>query len=146
MTSNKFIIGTFTYGICLILPVLTNTIKSPEIVNRQMKELEDKLTLILHGLNKKNSIPIYGNTISLEKIDAETRMIQDNQEETDPLLRNIHQFLKSRKLQIRFPSDGSSADYFGRVLGEKNFNFELKDLTNGSSERKRFYNTSYFVH
>ncbi|XP_011505147.1 PREDICTED: uncharacterized protein LOC105367970 [Ceratosolen solmsi marchali] len=134
MTCNKFIVGTLTCGICIILPIFASSIKPSENVDRQMKKAEETLTSIIDGLNERGSIPIYGNMISIEKVAAETRMIEDNQEVTDPLIKKIDKFLNSRKLHIKFPNDGSSADYFGRALGEKNFNFEFKELTRGASE------------
>lgn len=86
-------------------------------------------------LNRQESISIYGNMISLEKIavDEEEKVKEEN-ERQDPLVRRIDEFLRDRKIQIRFPNDGSSADFLGRALGEKNMEFQLRDLTHGTFE------------
>lgn len=96
---------------------------------------EANLLSIMDSLNQKDSIGIYGSIVSLEKTDLEAKS-EDRQLEMDPLMKRIDEFLKSHRLTIRFPNDESSADYFGRALGQKNYNFELRGLIQGASEGK----------
>lgn len=94
---------------------------------------EDKLTRVMDKLNDEDVIRIYGDMVTLEKIPVEAVEVQT---ETDPLLSRVDRFLRGHKVRISFPNDGSSADFFGRALGEKNVDFELKSLTQGASEGK----------
>ncbi|XP_054007538.1 uncharacterized protein LOC128891778 [Hylaeus anthracinus] len=95
---------------------------------------ETKLTRAMDELNRKESIGIYGDMVTLEKVDvdedAETRASED------PLVSRIEKFLRTRKVQIHFPTDGSTADVFGRALGQKDVGVELRALTTGASEAR----------
>lgn len=98
---------------------------------------EDKLTHVMDKINEKDVIQIYGDMITLEKVSVESAEVSPT-EETDPLLSRVDRFLRSHKIQFSFPSDGSSADLFGRALGQKNVQFELKSLAQDASEGKIF--------
>ncbi|XP_014212831.1 uncharacterized protein LOC106642533 [Copidosoma floridanum] len=99
------------------------------------EKFEGKLVSLVDELNQKETIGLYGNVVTLER-SAVPRGGEVDQSEVDPLVRRIDEFLRSRRLQIRFPSDGSSADYFGRALGQKDVNFELRGLVHGASEAR----------
>ena len=98
--------------------------------------METKLTKAMDHLNKMGPIAIYGDMFTLEKIQIEDPDKNLNMEE-DPLISRVDEFLKSRKIKIKLPSDGSTADLFGRALGEKNIEFELRGLTTGASEGEK---------
>ncbi|XP_048507187.1 uncharacterized protein LOC125500052 [Athalia rosae] len=100
----------------------------------QMKCAEDKLINVMDKINEQESIKIYGDMVTMKKIPVQTVEEGGDQSETDPLLSKVDRFLKERKIQINFPSDGSSADFFGRALGEKEVDFELRSLAQGASE------------
>lgn len=106
---------------CFVLPMMAN--------DSDLSEFESKLASIMDRLNDKESIGIYGDVISLERTKEGERSDSE-----DPLVRRIDEFLTSRKLRIRFPNDESSADFFGRALGQKNVEFELRGLVHGASE------------
>ena len=99
-----------------------------------LEQMESKLTEEMDQLNQQESIGIYGNMICLEKVSVEEEDLAEVNAEKDPLVRRIDEFLRSRKIQIKIPNDGSPADFFGRALGEKNIEFELRGLTHGASE------------
>ncbi|XP_046621005.1 uncharacterized protein LOC124305510 [Neodiprion virginianus] len=97
-----------------------------------MRCAEDKLTRVMDQLNGEDTIRIYGDMITLEKIPVDASEV--SQYETDPLLSSVDRFLQSRKIHLSFPHDGSSADLFGRALGEKDVQLELRSFTQGASE------------
>ncbi|XP_058793716.1 uncharacterized protein LOC131665674 [Phymastichus coffea] len=126
MTSFKVFIGV------LACCYLTLANPRPETKTDNYKA---NILSVMDSLNRKDSIDIFGNIVRLEKTEAEEAS-EARQVETDPLLKRIDEFLRTRRLQIKFPDDGSSADYFGRALGEKNYNFELRELIHGASEAR----------
>ncbi|XP_014221824.1 uncharacterized protein LOC106649069 [Trichogramma pretiosum] len=94
---------------------------------------EAKLTSFMDDLNRRDSIEIVPSIVSLDKITEVNETSEKNIEE-DPLMRRIDAFFDSRRLSIRFPSDGSSSDLFGRALGRKSYSFEMRGLISGASE------------
>lgn len=98
-----------------------------------LEHLEGRLTRAMDELNRKDTIGIYGDMVTLEKI-AENE--ESSKESVDPLVSRIEKFLRTRKLQINFPDDTSTAGLFGRALGQHNINVELRGLTHGASEGK----------
>lgn len=128
-------------SLCLGTMVMSNPVKVSNLKNLEI--METKLTEEMDQLNKQESISIYGNMISLEKIsvdekEEEEEEVKEENETRDPLVRRIDEFLKSRKIQISFPNDGSSVDFLGRALGEKNIEFQLRELTHGTFEGKLY--------
>lgn len=118
----------WTAGIALASPKKVQAEDSVEF-------MESKLNRAMDELNKKERIGIYGDMITLEKVEIEEADGEDkSRAESDPLLARVDEFLRCRKLQIRLPSDGSAADMFGRALGERNIDFELRGLTGGASQ------------
>nr|XP_033340726.1 uncharacterized protein LOC117228825 [Megalopta genalis] len=98
-------------------------------------QMETKLTRAMDDLNRMDTIKIFGDMVSLEKVDLDEDPELARTSE-DPLVSRIEKFLRTRKIQIRFPDDGSSADMFGRALGQKEVGMELKGLTTGASEAR----------
>ncbi|XP_078033054.1 DUF1676 domain-containing protein Osi15 [Augochlora pura] len=98
-------------------------------------ETETKLTRAMDDLNRMDTIKIFGDMVSLEKVDMDEDPELARTSE-DPLVGRIEKFLRTRKIQIRFPNDGSSADMFGRALGQREVGMELKGLTTGASEAR----------
>ena len=127
------------FSICVLSIVANPLTKTVDNSQSDITNYEEKLSCIMDDLNRRDSIGIVDKIVSLEKISdpKEKENITNSDKETDPLIRRIDEFFKSRRLQITLPTDGSSADYFGRALGEKNFKFELKNLIHGGSERKQ---------
>ena len=99
-----------------------------------VERFEARLASAMDKLNGEDTIGIYGDMLSLEKVAVEEADAANEATETDPLVRRIDNFLKSRRLRLRLPNDGSSADYFGRALGEKDVGVELRGLVHGASE------------
>lgn len=125
--------GVVVVAACCCLVIATASPTSSEL-----ERFEAKLASVMDGLNQKDSIGIYGNMISLEKMAVEEDRDDGREADVDPLMKRIDEFLRIRRLQIRFPSDGSSADYFSRALGEKSVDFELRGLIHGASEGENF--------
>lgn len=98
-----------------------------------LEQMENKLSRAMDNLNRMDTIKIYGDMITLEKmhVDEEAESARSSQ---DPLVSRIEQFFRSRRIQLHLPNDGSSADMFGRALGQKDMGVELRGLTKGASE------------
>ncbi|XP_066582301.1 uncharacterized protein [Prorops nasuta] len=107
------------------------TVQEPKTV----EQLESKLTMEMDSLEQKDSISLYGDMITLEKIPV-TIEPEESSAEADPLVSRIEKFLRTRKVQINLPNDGSTADYFGRALGTKEVGVKLRSLTEGASEAR----------
>jgi len=101
-----------------------------------LEHLEGRLTKTMDELNSKDTIGIYDGTVTLEKI-AEDE--EPSEKSVDPLVSRIEKFLRTRKMQINFPNDASTAGLFGRALGQHNIDIELRSLTHGASEGKIGY-------
>lgn len=113
--------------------VMANPTKIQDQPNN-LEQMESKLTEEMDHLNQQESIGIYGNIICLEKVVVKDEDLAEVHAEKDPLVRRIDEFLRSKKIQIKLPNDGSPADFFGRALGKSNIEFELRGLTHGASE------------
>ncbi|XP_076678611.1 DUF1676 domain-containing protein Osi15 [Andrena cerasifolii] len=100
-----------------------------------MQQMESKLSRTMDDLNQGGTVKIYGDMITLEKVDVEEDAEVARASE-DPLVSRIEKFLRTRRINIHFPSDGSSADFFGRALGQKDVGVELRGLTKGASEAR----------
>ncbi|XP_020284568.1 uncharacterized protein LOC109855118 [Pseudomyrmex gracilis] len=98
-----------------------------------LEHLEEKLARAMDELNEKDTIGIYGDMVTLEKV-AENKEPLDKS--ADPLVSRIEKFLRTRKIQINLPDDTSTAGLFGRALGQTNIDVELKGLTHGASEAR----------
>lgn len=127
--------GIIVFCCCLVVPGLANPMMARE-AESEVDRFEARLASIMDSLNQKDTIGLYGNMVTLERVAVEEQRSTTEETEDDPLMRRIDDFLRSHKLQISFPSDGSSADLFGRALGEKNVGFELRGLIQGASEGK----------
>lgn len=101
-----------------------------------LEYVEGKLTKAMDELNRRDTIGIYGDIITIEKI-ADEGGEQPSEESADPLVSRIETFLRNRKIQINLPNDSSTAGLFGRALGRRSIDVELRGLTQGASEGKR---------
>ncbi|XP_070165302.1 uncharacterized protein Osi15 [Polyergus mexicanus] len=120
--------------ILLALQLVTLAVSDPNQKDgNSLEQSEEKLTRAMDELNRKDTIDIYGDTVTLRKIPEDGNL---SQESADPLVSRIERFLKTRRIQINFPNDASTAGLFGRALGQKNIDIELKSLTNGASEAR----------
>lgn len=120
--------------ILLALQLVTLVISDPNQKDgNSLEQLEEKLTRAMDELNRKDTIDIYGDMVTLKKIPEDHN---SSQESADPLVSRIERFLKTRRIQINLPNDASTAGLFGRALGQENIDIELKSLTNGASEGK----------
>ncbi|XP_017891461.1 uncharacterized protein LOC108631807 [Ceratina calcarata] len=99
------------------------------------RSAEIDLTKTMDDLNRKDTIQIYGDMITLEKMHVEQEYDVGRSSE-DPLVNKIEQFLRSRRIHVHLPSDGSSVDMLGRALGRKDVDVELRALTTGASEAR----------
>ncbi|CAK9807958.1 hypothetical protein ANTQUA_LOCUS5402 [Anthophora quadrimaculata] len=99
------------------------------------RSVEIKLSKTMDELNQRDSINIYGNMVTLEKVYVEEDK-ETGRGSEDPLVSKIEQFFKTRRLQIHLPNDGSSADMLGRALGQKDMGVGLRALTTGASEAR----------
>lgn len=118
--------------LCLVALALGNPTAQDDL---RLDDMETKMIRKMDELKKTHSIRVFGDIVTLEKLDdseVEQRAIQGE----DPLLASVDNFFNSRKIHIQLPSDGSSADFLGRALGQKNIDIELKSLTHGASEGK----------
>ncbi|OXU30502.1 hypothetical protein TSAR_011539 [Trichomalopsis sarcophagae] len=125
--------GIIVICCCLVVPGLANPMMARQ-AESEVDRFEARLASIMDSLNEKDTIGLYGDMVTLERVAVEEQRSATEEAEDDPLMRRIDDFLRSHKLQISFPSDGSSADLFGRALGEKNVGFELRGLIQGASE------------
>lgn len=96
-----------------------------------LEQLEGRLTRTMDELDREDSIGIYGDMVTLEKIAEDG---EPSEKSVDPLVSRIEKFLRTRKIQINFPNDASTAGLFGRALGQQNIDVELRSLTHGASE------------
>lgn len=121
-------------AIVLISQLVMLAIASTKPQDRNSLELlDEKLTMVMDELNQKNTISIYGDMVSLVKVTEDPRSSESS---VDPLVSKIEEFLRTRQIQINLPTDGSTTDFLGRALGQKNIHIELKSLTQGKSEGK----------
>jgi len=121
--------------IVLALQLMTLAIAdSNQEDGNSLEYLEGRLTRAMDELNRKDIIGIYGDMVTLEKIAEDGEL---SEKSVDPLVSRIEKFLHTRKIQINFPNDASTAGLFGRALGQHNINIELRSLTHGASEGKR---------
>lgn len=114
----------------LVTLVVTDTNQED---GNSLEHVEEKLTRAMDEFNRKDTIDIYGDMVTLRKVPEDGN---SSQESADPLVSRIEKFLKTRKIQINLPDDASTVGLFGRALGQKNIDIELKSLTNGASEGK----------
>lgn len=98
-----------------------------------LQHLEGKLVRAMDELNGKDTIGIYGDMVTIERVADDA---QSSEESADPLVSRIEKFFKTRKIQISLPDDSSTAGLFGRALGQRNIDIELRSLTQGASEGK----------
>lgn len=126
----------------IVVVALAVTFATAEQVGNSLEHLEGKLTRAMDELNGKGTIGIYGDMVSLEKV-AENA--EPSQESADPLVSKIERFLRTRKVQINLPDDTSTAGLFGRALGQRNIDIELRSLARGTSEGKRRSRKSEFM-
>ncbi|XP_043497056.1 uncharacterized protein LOC122520833 [Polistes fuscatus] len=125
--------------VIIFFQLLTIVLGNPQRITNDddnVEHLEMKLTKAMDALNEKDNIDIYGNMITLQKVAAEEDSSEIKKDIVDPLVDRIERFFATRKIHINFPNDGSSADFFGRALGSKNIDIELKSLARGSSEAR----------
>ncbi|XP_008560008.1 uncharacterized protein LOC103580131 [Microplitis demolitor] len=102
--------------------------------SEDIEAIETKMVRKMEELKKLHSIKIFGDIVTLEKLD-DSDVVNDRSKRTDdPLVARVDDFLATRKIKLTFPSDGSAADLFARALGKKSFDFELRGLTTGASE------------
>lgn len=101
-----------------------------------LEHLEGKLTRAMDEINRKDIIDIYGDMVTIEKV-AEDR--EPSEESVDPLVSRIEKFLRTRKIQINFPNDASTAGLFARALGQRNIDIDLRSLARGTSEGKQMH-------
>lgn len=121
--------------ILLALQLLTLVIADPSQEDRNsLEHLEGKLTRAMDEINRKDIIDIYGDIVTLEKVAGDG---EPSEESADPLVSRIEKFLRTRKIQINFPNDASTAGLFARALGQRNIDLELGSLARGTSEGKR---------
>ncbi|XP_006609391.2 uncharacterized protein LOC102676264 [Apis dorsata] len=99
------------------------------------RNAEIRLTRAMHELNERDTINVYGDIITLERVASDDEEGRSTKSE-DPLIGEIERFLRSRRIRVRLPNDGSSADMFGRALGQKEMGVELRALTTGASEAR----------
>lgn len=131
----KFLIKMKKKTVLLILFIATFAHGNP-LVNDDEGVHNIEITMIrkMDELKKLPSIKIYEDIVTIEKLDDD-KIIQTSDEHLeDPLIERINNFLNTRKIQIRLPNDGSTADLFGRALGKKNIDIQLNSLTRGASE------------
>ncbi|CAL1685961.1 unnamed protein product [Lasius platythorax] len=114
----------------LVTLVVTDTNQED---GNSLEHVEEKLTRAMDEFNRKDTIDIYGDMVTLRKVPEDGN---SSQESADPLVSRIEKFLKTRKIQINLPDDASTVGLFGRALGQKNIDIELKSLTNGASEAR----------
>lgn len=100
-------------------------------------EEEIRLTRAMDELNKRDTINIYGDMITLEKVASDEEEGRSKSE--DPLIGQIERFLNTRRIRFHLPNDGSSADMFGRALGRKDVGVELRGLITGASEGENYF-------
>lgn len=102
------------------------------------RNAEIRLTRAMHELNERDTINVYGDIITLERVASDDEEGRSTKSE-DPLIGQIERFLRSRRIRVRLPNDGSSADMFGRALGQKEMGVELRALTTGASEGENYF-------
>lgn len=133
INANLVVVGIMTCCCCLVLPTFASPTRETEDM---VDKFEEKLVDLMDGINKRESIDLFGNVVTLERRNFKSMDSEIDSNETDPLIKRIDEFLSNRRLKIRFPSDGSSADYVGRALGQREVNFEMNGFIHGASEGK----------
>lgn len=103
------------------------------------RNVEIRLTRAMDELNKRDTVNIYGDMITLEKVHVDDEEEGSARKGEDPLIGQIERFLNSRRIRVRLPNDGSSADMFGRALGRKDMGVELRALITGASEGENYF-------
>lgn len=103
------------------------------------RNVEIRLTRAMDELNKRDTVNIYGDMITLEKVHVDDEEERSARKGEDPLIGQIERFLNSRRIRVRLPNDGSSADMFGRALGRKDMGVELRALITGASEGENYF-------
>lgn len=103
------------------------------------RNVEIRLTRAMDELNKRDTVNIYGDMITLEKVHVDDEEERSARKDEDPLIGQIERFLNSRRIRVRLPNDGSSADMFGRALGRKDMGVELRALITGASEGENYF-------
>jgi len=121
--------------VVLALLTLVTGDASREDGNSSEEHLEGKLIRVMDELNAKDSIDVYGDIVSLKKVEAKS--VGASEESADPLVGRIERFLKTRKLEVNLPDDTSTAGLFGRALGQRSIDVQLRSLARGTSEGKR---------
>ncbi|XP_029160722.1 uncharacterized protein LOC114932603 [Nylanderia fulva] len=120
--------------ILLTLQLVTLVVTNPNQENgNSLENLEEKLTRAMDEFNRKDTIDIYGDMVTLRKVPEDGNL---SQQSPDPLVSRIEKFLQTRKIHINLPDDASTIGLFGRALGQKNIDIELRSLTNGASEAR----------
>lgn len=109
------------------------------VVAEDPRNVEIRLTRAMDELNKRDTVNIYGDMITLEKVHVDDEEEGSARKSEDPLIGQIERFLNSRRIRVRLPNDGSSADMFGRALGRKDMGVELRALITGASEGENYF-------
>lgn len=129
--------------IFLALHLLTLVIGHPSQEDgNSLEHLEGKLTRAMDEINRKDIIDIYGDMVILEKVTEDGEPLEGS---ADPLVSRIEKFLRTRKIQINFPNDASTAGLFARALGQRSIDIELKSLARGTSEGKQMHYEKFII-
>ncbi|KAK0089232.1 hypothetical protein PV325_008361 [Microctonus aethiopoides] len=123
--------------VLLILSIATFAHGNPLVNDDEgIHNIEITMVRKMDELKKLPSIKIYEDIVTIEKLDDDKIIETSDEHLEDPLIERINNFLNTRKIQIRLPNDGSTADLFGRALGKKNIDIQLNSLTHGASEAR----------
>ncbi|XP_015585295.1 uncharacterized protein LOC107263025 [Cephus cinctus] len=120
-----------------LTPFLT-ALSAAAAIDADGSQQEEKILRAIDALEAEESIGIYGDMITLEKVPVvEAR--EDAGLERDPLLKRVDQFLGSRKIHIALPREGPSAQYVGRALGATSgsLDIDLRGMTGGGASEAR---------
>lgn len=125
--------------LCLITLAIANPTQQKNKKINDPETIDTKMIKKIDEFSKIYSIRVFGDIVTLEEIDSDKiidnkNANNNNRNYEDPFIKRIEDFFNSRKIKIRLPSDGTAADLFGRALGEKNYDIELRALTEGASE------------
>ncbi|KAJ8684360.1 hypothetical protein QAD02_020152 [Eretmocerus hayati] len=123
----------------LVCCIVSSTIASPIASERDHSELgtfETKLISTLDALSQKDSIKLIGDYVSIEKVNIDSEQMDQDSDETDPLLKKIDSFLRNRRLRIKLINENSTAGDLGRASQEGNVDFEMRGLIHGASEAR----------
>lgn len=122
--------------LALQLAALIVTAEPSREDGNSLEHVEGKLTKAMDELNRRDTIGIYGDVITIEKVAEDSEEERPLKESADPLVSRIERFLRTRKIQINLPDDSSTAGLFGRALGRRSIDVGLRSLTRGASEGK----------